>query len=82
MIYRSYAIDYSDKCTSIIDLILSTIIIEMKTDGTFDSLYNKELGVYWDQSCTAPGSSSSTSALDLTDLVSVARYAPAHPQPQ
>jgi hypothetical protein len=41
----------------------------MKTDGTFDTLYNKELGVFWDQSCTAPGSSSTSSALDLTDLV-------------
>ena len=69
MIYRSYAIDYSDKCTSIIDLILSTLLIDMKSDGTFDNLYQDELDVYWDQSCVAPSSTATSTALDLTDLV-------------
>jgi hypothetical protein len=52
----------------------------MKTDGTFETLFQQELGVYWDQSCAAVASSatSTASSLDITNVVCIKTFS--HPR--
>ena len=44
-------IDYTNQCTSVIELVLSTIITSLKLDGTMDFIYQRKLANYWDKSC-------------------------------
>ena len=35
-----YFIDFSSKCTSVVEIVLANIIVDMKADGTLASIYN------------------------------------------
>ena len=46
-----YNIDFSDKCTSILEYVISDIIVGMKQDGTLDQLYNNAIAASSTNTC-------------------------------
>jgi len=60
-----YHTDYSNKCTSVIDMVLSSLIVDITADGTLDTIWQNSLSETANVDCSSSpyyGLSSSTSA--------------------
>jgi hypothetical protein len=67
--------DYAEYCTSAVQVVHSTILTEMVIDGTFDDIYNAELGKLSDLDCATEYQKMQDTTLQLTgsfDLIEVA----------
>jgi hypothetical protein len=49
--YRSYLVDYSSYCTSLVETTISSLIVGMNQDGTLPLIYQSNIDTHSDTSC-------------------------------
>ena len=60
-----YMVDYSDKCTSLVEATFSEIIVNLQADGQIQQLYSNALSKYGDNQCLAGTGSQSNVTVQL-----------------
>jgi hypothetical protein len=58
--------DYAEYCTSAVGVVHSTVLTEMVVDGTYEDLYNQELGKFSDVDCKTEYKKMQDTTLQLT----------------
>lgn len=73
-----YKVDYSNKCTSVVEMVLSSIIIDMSADGSLDAIWEDNLSQATNVDCSMSpfsdaflSSASPVSQYDVNDLAGV-----------
>ena len=79
-IIRSYSgswafnLDYDKYCTSLMNVALSSIILNMQNDGTFERIYQENLNIYSDKQCDVSILVQDSTQLDFKGMVSKISY--------
>jgi len=70
-----YTVDFSTKCTSVVDSVLSAILVDIIADGTLDTLWEQHLSLISDIDCSESpyysASSNSATQFEIEDLAGV-----------
>ena len=65
---RPYKVDYSEYCTSLIEVVISSILLNMKTNGALQSIFDRAVAQLGDLNCDATNANlqSTSATLNLT----------------
>ena len=68
----AYKTDYSGNCTSLLESVVSAIIVDMKSDGSLEDIIDNYLDTFWkDQTCSRVTKASTRSQLSSSDVAGV-----------